>query len=107
MSDELTNKKLLKRMILDMYYNLTIKDISNIALVVNVANRTGKSTSKVNCKDVVFKLKYPKEGDHIYDYVDFSYYNRKNGLFISSSEIIMVDLVNSIKQVYAKAVNDL
>lgn len=99
---DLKDKKLLKRLSIDMYFSLTLKNIDRILTIVNIVKSKGKGTAKVNAGLVVFKITYPTD-DKIYDTVDFSYYNKGNGLYISSSEYLMDDLLKAIKMAYVKS----
>lgn len=108
--DELTNsnEKLLQRMRYDMYFNLTVGNINRILCAVNMAKMKGKASSiKVNAGNVVFRFTYPNNESEIYDTVTFSYFNRANGLYVSSSTVIMEDLLVALKRVYAKAVKNI
>lgn len=99
---------LLKRMAVDMYLNLSLKNIDNILKTVNMVKSKRSGKARVNAgKMVVFEITYPNKDDDIYDTVVFSYYNKATGYFVSSNEYLMDDLYKVIRCAYAKSAENI
>lgn len=105
MSDLTNEQKLLKRLTIDMYFSLTLKNIDSILTTINVVKLKGSSTASVFAGPAIFKITCPINSND--DNVDFSYYNKMNKLRIASSSCTLEDLTKAIKRAHIKATKNL
>lgn len=105
MSDLTNEQKMLKRLTIDMYFSLTLKNIDSILTTINAVKVKGNAKASVFAGPAILKITYPVEGEE--DKVDFSYYNKANKLHLASSECTMNELLGAIRRVHAKSMKNL